>query len=242
MITAAFENNIFLFLLPPKTTHRLQPLDVLVFAPIQTAWSKRAELHAAQGAPITHATVIAEYMDIRKTSMQAKVIIGSWKCSAHWPINLSLFKDEDYAPSRTTSIFAPYPASYPDKMPRCVVHVCVVIAGTDSDIGNGSNQANSAGNSDVELGEQLHSVLETNTDSSPLLTLEYTNTPLPPCTCAISKKAVNAFISPHSQENFMPAQLAYVIALENKHHGELATQVSEATKARTHAVMNMTFT
>ncbi|KIJ38018.1 hypothetical protein M422DRAFT_177172 [Sphaerobolus stellatus SS14] len=39
----AFNNNILLLAIPPKTTHKLQPLDVGVFGPFQTAWVKHCE-------------------------------------------------------------------------------------------------------------------------------------------------------------------------------------------------------
>ncbi|KIJ25534.1 hypothetical protein M422DRAFT_96086, partial [Sphaerobolus stellatus SS14] len=38
MHALAFNNCIILYYLPPKTTHKLQPLDVGVFGPLQLAW------------------------------------------------------------------------------------------------------------------------------------------------------------------------------------------------------------
>lgn len=41
---AAVEANIKLFTLPPHTSHRLQPLDVGVFGPLQRAWQKQCSV------------------------------------------------------------------------------------------------------------------------------------------------------------------------------------------------------
>jgi hypothetical protein len=40
MVETVAANNIHLFCLPPHTTHRLQPLDVGIFRPVQKAWMK----------------------------------------------------------------------------------------------------------------------------------------------------------------------------------------------------------
>jgi hypothetical protein len=40
MVEMVAANNIHLFCLPPHTTHRLQPLDVGIFRPVQKAWMK----------------------------------------------------------------------------------------------------------------------------------------------------------------------------------------------------------
>ncbi|KAF9494423.1 hypothetical protein BDN71DRAFT_1374562, partial [Pleurotus eryngii] len=49
---------------PSKCTHKLQPLDVLVFASIQHAWKEHADLCLLKGIKINHHTLIPEYMHI----------------------------------------------------------------------------------------------------------------------------------------------------------------------------------
>ncbi|KDQ11636.1 hypothetical protein BOTBODRAFT_114053, partial [Botryobasidium botryosum FD-172 SS1] len=78
MMDKAFEEKIFLFCLPPKTTHKLQPLDVGVFNHIQNAWSDRSESCAAQGHPITRTTVVKEYMAVREEGMMEASILHAW--------------------------------------------------------------------------------------------------------------------------------------------------------------------
>lgn len=43
MIELAIEHDIHLYCLPPHTTHRLQPLDVGVFGPLQRRWEERCD-------------------------------------------------------------------------------------------------------------------------------------------------------------------------------------------------------
>ena len=55
----AFKNNILLYCLPPKTTHKLQPLDVGVFGPLQTAWNKCCQECTVDRNCVTQDTVRA---------------------------------------------------------------------------------------------------------------------------------------------------------------------------------------
>lgn len=64
MLAAAFEHNILLYCLLPKTTHKLQPLDVGVFGPLQTAWARHSQQHAMEQNTITRETVVHKYMYI----------------------------------------------------------------------------------------------------------------------------------------------------------------------------------
>lgn len=41
LLEAAVKAGIEIFALPPHTSHRLQPLDVGVFGPLQRAWQKQ---------------------------------------------------------------------------------------------------------------------------------------------------------------------------------------------------------
>ena len=54
----AFQNNILLYCLPPHSIHKLQPLDVGIFGPLQTAWNKHCQECAASCNSITHDTVV----------------------------------------------------------------------------------------------------------------------------------------------------------------------------------------
>ncbi|KIJ37905.1 hypothetical protein M422DRAFT_177361 [Sphaerobolus stellatus SS14] len=62
MLLLALANKIILICLPGHTTHKLQPMDVRVFGPFQTAWGKHCTEMACKGQPVTRDTMIEEYV------------------------------------------------------------------------------------------------------------------------------------------------------------------------------------
>ncbi|EGN98528.1 hypothetical protein SERLA73DRAFT_74730 [Serpula lacrymans var. lacrymans S7.3] len=93
MIMLAVENNIQLLCIPPHTTHRLQPLDVGVFGPLQKAW---------------------EYWEARKSAFTTNTVLQAWHKSGLCPFNPNIFSAVNYAPSVSTSTIKHAPAFYPD--------------------------------------------------------------------------------------------------------------------------------
>ncbi|KIJ38381.1 hypothetical protein M422DRAFT_176753, partial [Sphaerobolus stellatus SS14] len=73
---AALDNSITMISLPPHTTHKLQPLDVGVFVPLQRNWGKRCNELAVTGDEITCDTVIEEYM-----AVSALVLLWFFTCT-----------------------------------------------------------------------------------------------------------------------------------------------------------------
>jgi len=126
MIKLAVENNIELFCLPPHTTHKLQPLDVGAFGPLQRAWSRQCDNYLARtGKVMEKKHVVREYMQARDQSFSANTISQAWaKCGIAWKEGdsqklrgVDVFSDADFAPSRNTSVFAPVPSSFPKQLP-----------------------------------------------------------------------------------------------------------------------------
>lgn len=113
----AFQNGIFLFCLPPKTSHKTQPLDVGVFNLVQHAWKRQCEDSAQRGDPPTKSTAIANYMVAREAGLHPEAIVDAWRRSGHYPINPDIFTDADYAPSKVSSVIAQFPASFPGGIP-----------------------------------------------------------------------------------------------------------------------------
>ena len=95
MLSAAFDNNILLYCLPPKTTHKLQLLDVTIFGPLPSAWAKHAQQRASEHNPITHDTVVHEYMHICSKYMTVKSITSAFRRSGMWLIDPSIFNEQD---------------------------------------------------------------------------------------------------------------------------------------------------
>lgn len=117
MVMAAYKNNVFLFCLPPKTTHQLQPLDVLIFGQVQEGWAKLCEDMAANGDPVNKSSVMSHYITVRKATLTSKLILDAWRHSGHYPVNPKVFTEEDFAPSQITSCVSHLPADYPPEVP-----------------------------------------------------------------------------------------------------------------------------
>jgi hypothetical protein len=129
MVKIARENRIDLFCLPPHTTHRLQPLDVGVFSPLQTAWSDRcAAVLEETGFPMEIYEVVGEYTKARTKSFKAETIRQAWNKAGFNPertdtfkepdITPGIFKEADFAPSYSPPYPPRAPASFLSRMPR----------------------------------------------------------------------------------------------------------------------------
>jgi hypothetical protein len=111
--SAAHSPPVHLFLFPPHTSHRLQPLDVGVFGVAQRLYLDRSDLRTCQGNPITRAMIISKWMELRPNFLTKKIIKSSWAHTGNYPINPSVFDDDDYAPSFVTSTHSHLPSGYP---------------------------------------------------------------------------------------------------------------------------------
>lgn len=110
----AEQHNVHLFCLPPHTTHRLQPLDVGCFGPLQRAWQKRcAVVMEATGEGISKKNFVREYMIAREEAFKEETIRKAWKSCGLNPLDPGKFTEEDYAPSYTTSTTLHLPETYP---------------------------------------------------------------------------------------------------------------------------------
>lgn len=106
--------DIHLYCLPPKTTHKLQPLDVGIFGPTQTAWGKRCDEIAyltGEGVPLSD--IVKEYMTIRETVFTPDLISKAFERTGINPLNKDIFTAADYAPSLSTSVLGEMPSTYP---------------------------------------------------------------------------------------------------------------------------------
>ena len=85
---------VILYALPAKMTHKLQPLNVGVFGPLQNEWAKHSQVCAAQNNTITLDMVVEEYMKVCKKSMSSMAIQLAFSRCGIWPFNLTIFTDE----------------------------------------------------------------------------------------------------------------------------------------------------
>ena len=109
----AEENNIQFIRLPSHTTHKLQPLDVGVFGPMQAAWRKQSKEYTLRtSAEMPLAQVVKEYLEARTRVMKKGNITSAWKKSGLRGLNPKTFSTSDYGPSQLTSTNAWLPPSY----------------------------------------------------------------------------------------------------------------------------------
>ena len=107
-------HKILLGIYPPHSTHTLQPLDVVMFKPLSTAYSKKlaTRLHKHQGlVPVTKADFFGLFWDAWTSSFTAKNILSSFKATGVHPFNpdvvLDRFANNDSDTSSNASEEAP---------------------------------------------------------------------------------------------------------------------------------------
>ena len=117
ILSAAFDNNILLYCLPPKTTHKLQLLDISIFGPLQSTWARHTQQCAAKCNSIICNTVVHEYMHIHSKYITFKSITSAFHCSGMWLIDPGIFNEQDFAPSLHPLTHVSGQPSYPSHVP-----------------------------------------------------------------------------------------------------------------------------
>lgn len=97
-------NGIVLLSFPPHTTHRLQPLDVGVYAPFKahlaTAFNDWMLANPGQAITIRNIGYLAN--KAYENAFSIKNITHAFKKTGLWPVNRLAFSDEDFAASSVT--------------------------------------------------------------------------------------------------------------------------------------------
>lgn len=116
LLLEAKNNNVIVLVLPPHCTHKLQPLDVGVLGPLQTAYADQVDEHVISvGQGISKPEFITLYTTARRQSVKKKLIEDAFRhCGIH-PLNPNIFTDDDFAPSQGFSTVASshLPPSFP---------------------------------------------------------------------------------------------------------------------------------
>ena len=100
IIRLAEIHNIIILCLPPHTTHKLQPLDVGVFGPFQRSWLDRCDaIVELTGSEMPKEDFIKEYMQVREEYFRPSTVMSAFKKSGAWPIDRTVFTDDDFATS-----------------------------------------------------------------------------------------------------------------------------------------------
>ncbi|EIN11355.1 hypothetical protein PUNSTDRAFT_29972, partial [Punctularia strigosozonata HHB-11173 SS5] len=78
---------IYVICYPSKCSHMLQPLDVAVFAHIQSKWKNHCDDLMDNRIRITRYNVIEEYMAIQREVMTPDLIRTAFRKSGLYPLN-----------------------------------------------------------------------------------------------------------------------------------------------------------
>lgn len=144
MIKLALEHDIHLFCLPPHTTHKLQPLDVGVFGPLQRKWQAHCdEVLTNTGQEPRREDIVKVYMAARNEAINPQLVRTAWRHCGMAPLNQSIFSKDDFAPSATSSTTLQIPASFP-RPPR---DFCNNVESTSR---NGAGRNEDGSNDDVD--------------------------------------------------------------------------------------------
>ena len=109
--------EVILFCFPSKTTHKCQPLDVVVFSAVECRWQAACMDHATRGVSIDRFTVIPTYIQAMWSVMTPHLIAKAFEKTGLYPVNRSVFTPEDFAPSKASSTIAYVPETFPDDFP-----------------------------------------------------------------------------------------------------------------------------
>ena len=119
LVTTADGLQILIFILPPHTTHRLQPLDVGLFSPLSQAYSTRLDAYTHGGlgwVSMTKRMFWPLFRDAWEASFTFKNIKKAFEKTGIWPLNkertISKLQQSSSAPT-TPSRITPLPITTP---------------------------------------------------------------------------------------------------------------------------------
>jgi len=104
VISLARDNGIDLLVLPPHTTHRLQPLDTVFYKPLSDCYNTAADRwkFTNAGRRISFYEVASLFCEAHeKTATVAKASSG-FRCTGIWPFNPDVFDAAEFALSIVT--------------------------------------------------------------------------------------------------------------------------------------------
>lgn len=102
----ARENGIVMLQLPGHTTHRLQPLDVAFFAPLQTYFNQAQDkwLRHNVGKTITQLQIAGLLNEAYGRAASVGTAESAFRGAGIWPVNRNVFCDHHFAPSDSLTV------------------------------------------------------------------------------------------------------------------------------------------
>lgn len=105
VLNIAKDNGVTLLTIPPHTSHRLQPLDVSVFGPLQKYYNAAADAWMMRypGKTITIYDVAGLLGTAFDRAMTPANIKSGFRKTGIFPFDKDIFNDDDYFPSEVTN-------------------------------------------------------------------------------------------------------------------------------------------
>ena len=113
---SAFEHGVIVIAFPSKCTHKLQPLDVVIYAQTQRHWTKHCDRRLYEGVQMDRYNIIQEYMLVRPKSMTPELLCSAFKATGIHPFNPNVFTDDDFAPAKASSCTTHVPKGFPPEV------------------------------------------------------------------------------------------------------------------------------
>ena len=100
------ENGIFLYCLPPHSSHITQPLDVGFFKPLKDAWKKEcaAYRHAHPGEFISKQNFASVFKDAWFQAARPILLVNAFRGAGIFPLDFTVIRESRFTPS---SVFQP---------------------------------------------------------------------------------------------------------------------------------------
>ena len=96
------ENRIFLYCLPPHSSHITQPLDVGFFKPLKAAWKKECERYklANPGQFVSKQSFAKVFKEAWLHATQPATLVNAFRGAGIYPLDFSSLRESRFAPSR----------------------------------------------------------------------------------------------------------------------------------------------
>ena len=105
VLEKARENGVILFCFPAHCTHKLQPLDVGIFGPLQVYYNQEIQnwLRNNPGKAVTHFQVAGLVNRAQLKACIPQNSVNAFKKTGIFPFDCDVFSDWEFAPSLTTN-------------------------------------------------------------------------------------------------------------------------------------------
>ena len=109
--------EIIIFCFPSKTTHKCQPLDVVILSSVERKWQDVCDQCVKDHVTVNRFNVIPLYVCGTRSALIRDLIKTAFEKTGIHPINRAVFQPEDFAPSKAVSSASHTPDSFPADFP-----------------------------------------------------------------------------------------------------------------------------